>query len=426
MVRRENMARQYLQIRNAPDTQTGFFGNGPTRLESFLDNLEKNTDNLVKIPAVGEAAALILQMEYRQEAAKEIAKRLPQPNSNQANSPNNQRSSETNNAKRFQPLRYALALENGLAPDWAAQLPDDWFGAELKVMILRRLDDQEALSRALYEARTYEGQLADQDFYLGFFSILGIFGLGLLFSILMSGRYARVAGKRFYQLTPLLLPQNHLLRFCGWFLLGFIIMSALGEWLLADRVADYVAMLLIYLGQIAWGLAVLRYFLFRGDVKAIFQQLGWADLRMRFFNLFQIIGGCCILVALSQIAVLVMQITGWPLDMSESQARYEAMLSQPVANAVLLILTCLLAPLFEEAVFRGLIFRGVLSWGRPSYAFIFSAGLFAMVHPLAIWPAAFALGLGLALIYYRTANILICIWAHALFNLLSLLLMSAG
>jgi hypothetical protein len=86
----------------------------------------------------------------------------------------------------------------------------------------------------------------------------------------------------------------------------------------------------------------------------------------------------------------------------------------------LFALAVILAPLFEEFIFRGLIFKGLRrSWGRwPSI--LASAALFAVVHPpLSVLPV-FGLGVCAALSYERTGFLLAPILVHALYNALVL------
>jgi membrane protease YdiL (CAAX protease family) len=74
------------------------------------------------------------------------------------------------------------------------------------------------------------------------------------------------------------------------------------------------------------------------------------------------------------------------------------------------------APLFEEFIFRGLIFGGL----RRSFglwpAALASAALFAIVHPAISIAPVFVLGLCAALVYERTRSLLAPMLAHAVYN----------
>lgn len=90
-------------------------------------------------------------------------------------------------------------------------------------------------------------------------------------------------------------------------------------------------------------------------------------------------------------------------------------------NPVGMICVCLLAGVVEESVFRGAIERKLLErdW-NPWYAIVISALIFAVFHfNLAQGMTAFILGMFLGWVYYRTRNIWLCIFVHALNNTVS-------
>lgn len=73
----------------------------------------------------------------------------------------------------------------------------------------------------------------------------------------------------------------------------------------------------------------------------------------------------------------------------------------------------IMAPIAEEAVFRGAILRSLLSSIRPWTAIALSALLFALIHMNpAQMPHAFLVGLLLGWIYWRTGSILPTILFH--------------
>ncbi len=79
-------------------------------------------------------------------------------------------------------------------------------------------------------------------------------------------------------------------------------------------------------------------------------------------------------------------------------------------------LAVVLAPLCEEFIFRGLLFRGLRRDLPLVWAAAASAAVFAIIHPsLGVIPV-FGLGLACALAYARTGWLLAPIVAHALYN----------
>lgn len=98
----------------------------------------------------------------------------------------------------------------------------------------------------------------------------------------------------------------------------------------------------------------------------------------------------------------------------------------PLVLGAMLVVACVLAPINEELVFRGLIFRYCRQRFGRAIALVLSAALFGAMHgnwagfvPLAV------LGAGLALAYEQTGDIRVPIVGHALFNLNTLLVILA-
>jgi ABC-2 type transport system permease protein len=82
----------------------------------------------------------------------------------------------------------------------------------------------------------------------------------------------------------------------------------------------------------------------------------------------------------------------------------------------LILLTIVAAPVCEEFIFRGLVFRGLRRTTGPALAVIGSATLFALVHPpIAIIPV-FGLGIAAAVSFERTGFLLAPIIAHCVYN----------
>ncbi len=85
------------------------------------------------------------------------------------------------------------------------------------------------------------------------------------------------------------------------------------------------------------------------------------------------------------------------------------------------------APLLEEPLFRGIMFRG-FARSMPSWvAMVVSGFVFALIHVNAatMMPLWF-LGIAFAWLYQRTGTILAPIAAHFLFNLVNLVLVMSG
>ncbi|MGI8999805.1 MAG: CPBP family intramembrane glutamic endopeptidase [Candidatus Limnocylindria bacterium] len=94
---------------------------------------------------------------------------------------------------------------------------------------------------------------------------------------------------------------------------------------------------------------------------------------------------------------------------------------------LIILAIVILAPVAEEVFFRGVVFNAWLREGGQRWAFIGSAGAFALLHVLAGSSVAvllpiFLLGLALAWVYRRTDSLLAPIAMHATVNGISVAL----
>jgi membrane protease YdiL (CAAX protease family) len=92
----------------------------------------------------------------------------------------------------------------------------------------------------------------------------------------------------------------------------------------------------------------------------------------------------------------------------------------------------LLAPLGEETLFRGLLYRGLRRRLSPWPAAAVSGALFGLGHALqglsylVLVPPLFVVGLGLALVYERRQSLLASMAAHGTFNVIGFLFLLAS
>lgn len=86
---------------------------------------------------------------------------------------------------------------------------------------------------------------------------------------------------------------------------------------------------------------------------------------------------------------------------------------------VLLIESCIIAPVFEELLYRGILLNGLLNKYSYKKAIIYSALIFGIAHlnlPQGI--NAFFLALILGVIFYYTRSIYLCMVMHAVNNII--------
>lgn len=97
-----------------------------------------------------------------------------------------------------------------------------------------------------------------------------------------------------------------------------------------------------------------------------------------------------------------------------------------VALAVAAVIAVVVAPLTEELVFRGVLFRSLADRFGVGAGVVLSAAVFSLVHLEVLWsqPAAlaglFVIGAVLAAGYHRTGSVLVPVVGHAVFNAVSL------
>jgi len=96
---------------------------------------------------------------------------------------------------------------------------------------------------------------------------------------------------------------------------------------------------------------------------------------------------------------------------------FEFLMQSPLAAGFYVLI---LAPVFEEFLFRGVLLRGILFKGfSPAYAIVISSVLFALVHLNMLQGVhAFLLGALLGGIYLKTGNFTIVVLGHMISNLI--------
>ncbi|MFP4156633.1 MAG: CPBP family intramembrane glutamic endopeptidase [Opitutales bacterium] len=93
----------------------------------------------------------------------------------------------------------------------------------------------------------------------------------------------------------------------------------------------------------------------------------------------------------------------------------------PAAIFLLVVLAVVLAPLVEELIFRGCIYRFLKSKTSLLPAQVLSGAVFAMLHAnLLSFVPLLLVGVLLAHIYEKSGNLWVAIWFHAFFNAFSL------
>lgn len=316
-------------------------------------------------------------------------------------------------------LDYGLGYGGPLPQEWQTYISSNWFGMRLGALIYQRLGARDDYIDYLPLLRQMENDATQFGNIQSLFYIAGMIGLGLILSMFFSARFFKRYGYPYFLLGPLRMARPILYEFVALVLFAALAVAALAS-LLTGSLAPIWQMGAFYLGFVAVVSLLVRHFLFRGkDGSKIAKILGLHNQRMRLTLLFHILGGFLMCIG-AYLVTIHLQTLFWPYDRL-SQIDVPTIMSNPLHASIFVALSCVIAPIFEEAIFRGLVFRGTLSSSPAWVAVLFSAFLFALPHALPAWPVTFMLGIVLALIYYRTGNLLVCIWTHAAWNILVLL-----
>lgn len=99
----------------------------------------------------------------------------------------------------------------------------------------------------------------------------------------------------------------------------------------------------------------------------------------------------------------------------------EAFEELSISPIILILSVAVVAPIYEEVIFRGILLKGMAKKINPIIALVVSALFFAVMHmniPQGI--NAFLLGLVIGFIYLRTGSIYLSIFSHFVNNFLAL------
>jgi len=129
------------------------------------------------------------------------------------------------------------------------------------------------------------------------------------------------------------------------------------------------------------------------------------------------------------VAFILADIAAYPIEQHFGVDPTQQALSQSATVSGLLPLVLLsgviIAPIAEEIVFRGYLYKAFRDRFKPWYAIVMSAALFSAIHlePLAAVPL-FVIGVVLAYVYEKTDNLMAPIALHMLNNAVAFLVVA--
>lgn len=109
----------------------------------------------------------------------------------------------------------------------------------------------------------------------------------------------------------------------------------------------------------------------------------------------------------------------------QSEQGYQEMLESLIKSPLTsLIQVCVLAPVIEEILMRGVVLGGLKNSYGTVTALLISAALFACLHFNMVQTlSAFVCGIVLGLLYIKTSSIFCCMIAHGGYNLITYIIM---
>ncbi len=342
---------------------------------------------------------------------------------------------------RWQTLLHGLlGLADGrpAAPEEIARLDAElqdlgaspWLRARVRGRALANAGDAAGASAARDEAAALAIESVDARMYtLVTELLLIVFGLGVLIALPWARR--RLARHGYPGLGPA--PSPFRIERTQRVLVGWFVGSLLAGWLfgslgvLIEAAPRTLALLLC--GQVlahgAIGVALIQRFARReADPSPLGSALGfgWLMLPKRALGLsaWAIAGlGVAVFIATAS-WILNLSLFGAP---TSSQSAVELLVSDGSAAtfSALALSTAVFAPVVEEIIFRGLLFRNLRAQLGVAWAAIASGLIFGAVHldPERVLPLA-GLGAALALLYEWSGSLLVPVVVHGLWNLLQL------
>lgn len=97
---------------------------------------------------------------------------------------------------------------------------------------------------------------------------------------------------------------------------------------------------------------------------------------------------------------------------------YNELIKKRLESPIIMIIGAIIvAPIFEEILYRGIILEGLLLRNNPYISIVISSLMFSLMHGnLVQIPNAFLGAIVIGVIYYKTKSLLPCIFAHFINN----------
>lgn len=148
----------------------------------------------------------------------------------------------------------------------------------------------------------------------------------------------------------------------------------------------------------------------------------WRKVFPDFSNIINII---TIAICICVFVVFLKRRTGYQMQLLSKEQDYQEMIQSLIKSPMTsLIQVCVLAPIVEEILMRGVVLGGLKKSYGCVTALLISAILFAFLHFNMVQTlSAFICGIVLGLLYIKKDSIFCCMLAHCGYNLTSYIVM---
>ncbi len=187
--------------------------------------------------------------------------------------------------------------------------------------------------------------------------------------------------------------------------LGFFVLQSVFAWLFGAEGRALAEQIALAFGAAGLTVAVLALAYYRSArLPRLLETLGLRRPKATRTTLSALAAGVFAGLGAALAAVLylhVLQQFDWGRRLLEGHKSFEQVLDDP-SHVWLALVVVVAAPLFEEFIFRGILFAGLRRSLPVSTAAFASAAVFALVHPAVAAPAVFTMAVLAALVYERS------------------------
>ncbi|PIE88946.1 MAG: hypothetical protein CR997_13885 [Acidobacteria bacterium] len=289
-----------------------------------------------------------------------------------------------------------------------------WLDMILLREFFEKTDQKEQALDVALDLKFYEQDLRSTATKASYLELISLIGLALVIQTFFQWATFKKLNWDLFKLRPIERPLKPLVQFLVVFFFVFTVIQQV----LSMLSAGIWMSLLSYLFGIALAWVLLEKLLF--SRREILQLGGLSEVKMTFTTLVTAVLGFCVLVFMYRMVLFGLSLVNWPFN--GDMSGYEELMNNPVSASVMILLSCLIAPIWEEFLFRGLIFKTMAHSMTRLEALLWSSLVFALFHPTNYLPLVFTMGFCLGLIYMRSRNLLAPVVAHVLWNLTNLLM----